>query len=128
MKITVTTNELRDMAQVDANLTQRLFNRVAMSNAALESKILKSRAEIKEEINGIELSYDNSKHEVSLEVHEPLMLDLIKEYGSVASAITTLLFGAKKTFQNIMLKYATEEGSVRMMKRFSTKPEDEKEK
>ena len=47
------------------------------------------------------------------------MLDLIKEYGSVASAITTLLFGAKKTFQNIMLKYATEEGSVRMMKRFS---------
>ena len=119
MKITVTTNELREMAQVDANLTQRLFNRVAMSNAALESKILKSRAEIKEEINGIELSYDNSKHEVSLEVHEPLMLDLIKEYGSVASAITTLLFGAKKTFQNIMLKYATEEGSVRMMKRFS---------
>ena len=128
MKITVTTNELREMAQVDANITQRLFNRVAMSNAALESKILKSRAEIKEEINGIELSYDNSKHEVSLEVHEPLMLDLIKEYGSVASAITTLLFGAKKTFQNIMLKYATEEGSVRMMKRFSTKPEDEKEK
>jgi hypothetical protein len=76
MKITVTTNELRTMAQVDANIGQRLFNRIAMSNSNLEVKVLKARAEIKEEINGIELWYDNSKHEVSLEISEEIMLML----------------------------------------------------
>jgi hypothetical protein len=125
MKITVTTNELRTMAQVDANIGQRLFNRIAMSNSNLEVKVLKARAEIKEEINGIELWYDNSKHEVSLEISEEIMLDLIREFGNIASAITTILFGSKKTFQNMMLKYATEEGSVRMEKRFSPEAKEE---
>ena len=128
MKITITSNELRAMAQVDANIGQRLFNRIAMSNSNLEVKVLKARMEIKEEINGIELWYDNSKHEVSLEISEEIMLDLISEFGSIASAITTILFGSKKSFQNLMLKYATEEGSVRMEKRFSAKPEDKKVK
>jgi hypothetical protein len=91
MKITVTANELRTMAQVDANIGQRLFNRIAMSNSNLEVKVLKARAEIKEEINGIELWYDNSKHEVSLEISEEIMLDLIREFGNIASAITTIL-------------------------------------
>ncbi len=128
MKIITTTNELRAMAQVDANIGQRLFNRIAMSDTAIEVKVLKARAEIKEEINGIELWYDSLKHEVSLEISEEIMLDFIREFGSIASAITTILFGSKKTFQNLMLKYATEEGSVRMEKRFSAKPEDKKVK
>jgi hypothetical protein len=53
------------------------------------------------------------------------MLDLIREFGNIASAITTILFGSKKTFQNMMLKYATEEGSVRMEKRFSPEAKEE---
>ena len=128
MKIVITTKEMRAMAQVDANIGQRLFNRIAMSDTAIEVKVLKARAEIKEEINGIELWYDNSKHEVSLEISEEIMLDLIREFGSIASAITTILFGGKKTFQNLMLKYATEDGSVRMEKRLSIKPVDKKVK
>ncbi len=128
MKIVITTKEMRAMAQVDANLGQRLFNRVAMSDTAIEVKVLKARAEINKEINGIELWYDNSKHEVSLEISEEIVIDLVREFGNIASAITTILFGSKKTFQNLMLKYATEEGGVRMEKRFGAKPEDKKEK